>query len=69
MAFIVKKKWKYFELIDNQRVNWVHKRRLLYYMGTKLIIPSSIIDKFKITADNISRLKLKYQYLKIVEKS
>jgi len=67
MAFIIKKRWKYFELVDNQRVNWVHKRRLLYYIGTKLIIPISIIDQYKISADNISRLKLKYSDLKIVE--
>ena len=69
MAFIIKKRSKYFELVDNQRINWVHKRRLLYYMGTKLNIPISIIDKYKISADNIARLKLKYTDLKIVEKS
>ncbi len=69
MAFIIKKRSKYFELVDNQRTNWVHKRRLLYYMGTKLIIPISIISKYKISADNIARLKLKYTDLKIVKKS
>jgi hypothetical protein len=69
MAFIILKKWKYFELVQNKRINGKHKRELLFYMWTKLIIPSSIITKFKITVDNIARLKLKYQYLKIVEKS
>ncbi len=66
MAFIIKKKSKYFELVDNQRINGIHKRRLLYYMGTKLIIPSYIFKKFKISEDNIARLKLKHQYLKII---
>ena len=65
MVFIIKKKGKYFELVENKRINWIHKRILLYYMGTKLIIPLSIIDKFKISEDNIARLKLKYQYLTI----
>ena len=69
MAFIIKKKGKYFELVENKRINWIHKRRLLYYMGTKLIIPSSILEKFKISDDNIARLKLKYQYLVIMERS
>ena len=69
MAFIIKKKGKYFELVENKRINWIHKRRLLYYMGTKLIIPSSILEIFKISDDNIARLKLKYQYLVIMERS
>ena len=34
-------------------------------MGSKLIIPISIINKYKISDDNIKLLKLKYQYLKI----
>jgi hypothetical protein len=38
-------------------------------MGTKLIIPSSILEKFRISDDNIARLKLKYQYLIIMERS
>ena len=66
MAFIIQKQWKYFELVDNKRINWIHKRRLLYYMGTKLIVPSYIFKKFKISEDNIARLKLKHQYLQIV---
>lgn len=65
MAFIIRKKWKYFELVENRRINGIHKRRLLYYMGTKLIIPSSILGKFKISDDNLARLKLKHQYLTI----
>ncbi len=69
MAFIIKKRWKYFELVENKRINWVHRRKLLYYMGTKLIIPISVIDKYKISTDNIARLKLKYQYLMIIEKN
>ena len=69
MVFIIKKRWKYYELVENQRIDWVHKRRLLHYMGLKLSIPISVIDKYKISADNIARLKLKYQYLKIEEKS
>ena len=65
MAFIIKKRWKYFELVQNRRVNKKHKRELLFYMGLKLIIPLYIILKYKITVDNIQRLKLKYPSLQI----
>lgn len=65
MAFIIKKRWKYFELVENQRINWVHKRKSLYYMGMDLSIPLNIIKKFKISDDNIARLRLKYRDLQI----
>ena len=66
MAFIIKKRSKYYELVENKRVNWVHKRKLLYYMWLHLSIPQYIIIKYNITDDNIQRLKQKHQYLKII---
>ena len=38
-------------------------------MGLHLIIPLSIIEKYNISDDNITRLKLKYQDLKIIDKN
>ncbi len=66
MAFIVKNKWKYFELVRNIRLDGKHKRELLYYMGSTLLIPNEVIIKFKITAENITRLKSKYKDLTII---
>ncbi len=66
MAFIVKNKWKYFELVRNVRFKGKHKRELLHYMGRTLSIPNEIILKFRITTENITRLKSKYENLKII---
>ena len=68
MAFIVKNKWKYFELVRNVRIKNKHTRELLFYMGIHLLIPQDIITKFKITADNIKRLQSKYSDLRIIER-
>ena len=66
MAFIVKNKWKYFELVRNTRFKGKHKRELLYYMGNTLSIPNEIVIKFKISDENITRLKSKYKNLEII---
>ncbi len=66
MVFIVKNKWKYFELVRNIRLEGKHKRELLYYMGNTLFVPNEIIIKFKITSENITRLKSKYKDLTII---
>jgi hypothetical protein len=63
MAFIIKNKGKYFELVKNVRINWKHKRVLLFYMGIDLIIPKKIIQKYKITSHNINNIKKKYPTL------
>jgi len=68
MAFIVKNKWKYFELVRNIRLKGKHKRELLFYMGSTLSIPNKIVMKFKITNENITRLKSKYKSLEIIKK-
>ena len=66
MVFIVKNKWKYFELVRNIRLEGKHKRELLYYIGSTLFVPNEIIIKFKITSENITRLKSKYKDLTII---
>ena len=65
MAFIIKKRWKYFELVPNTRKDGKHQREQLYYMGKILYIPEDIVCKFKISSENIQRLKFKYNTLKI----
>ena len=63
MAFIVKNRWKYFELVRNIRKEGKHKRELLFYMGTTLHIPKSIILEKKISTTNIEQLKIKHPSL------
>ena len=60
MAFIIKNKWKYFELVRNIRNDWKHKREMLFYMGTELKIPRSIILEKNISHTNIQQLKKKH---------
>ena len=51
---------------NNIRLEGKYKRELLYYMGSTLLIPNEVIIKFKITAENITRLKSKYKDLTII---
>jgi len=37
-------------------------------MGSTLSLPSEIVTKFKITNENITRLKSKYKSLEIIKK-
>jgi hypothetical protein len=65
MAFIVKNKNRYYELVRNIRVDGKVKRQTLYYMGKELTIPYEIIEKHHISDDNIDVLQAKYFKLKI----
>jgi hypothetical protein len=66
MAFIVKSKNRYYELVRNIRVDGKTKRQSLYYMGKELTIPYSIIEKLDISDKNIENLLVKHPSLNII---
>lgn len=69
MAFIRKKVdktyWSY-QLIESYRENKKTKKRVLFHMGKKLIIPRRIIREYRISKENVDKLRVKYPDLRIV---
>lgn len=70
MAFIRTKTsggHQYFQLVENYRKNRKLKQRLLYYMGKNLVIPRQVLRKYRISKENVNRLKQKYPSVRIVD--
>lgn len=68
MAFISKIKNQshfYYQLRESKRINGKVTQKVLCHMGKNLEIPRHIIREYRISQENLKRIRSKYPTLKI----
>lgn len=59
------KEYQYFQLVENEWKNGKPKQKVLFHIGKALELPRHVIREYRISQENLKRIRSKYPTLRI----